>query len=78
MPAPHGYSTATLDDFVGHDFGASAPVTIGQDRINGFADVTGDKQWIHVDVEHSRVESCCGSRRKRSRSAVHPYQWRTS
>ena len=51
MPAPDGYSTATLKDFVGHDFGASAPVTVGQARIDGFADVTGDHQWIHVDVE---------------------------
>ena len=53
MPAPAGYSTATLKDFVGHDFGASAPVTVGQDRIDGFADVTGDHQWIHVDVERA-------------------------
>jgi acyl dehydratase len=60
MPAPNGYSTATLGDFIGHDFGASAPVTIGQDRINGFADVTGDDQWIHVDVERAKAESPFG------------------
>jgi acyl dehydratase len=60
MPAPAGYSTATLRDFVGHDFGASAPVTVGQPRIDGFADVTGDHQWIHVDVERARAESPFG------------------
>ena len=60
MPAPDGYSTATLKDFVGHDFGASAPVTVGQDRIDGFADVTGDHQWIHVDVEKAKKHSPFG------------------
>ena len=60
MPAPAGYSTATLADFVGHDFGAAAPVTLGQLRIDGFAEVTGDHQWIHVDVERARAESPFG------------------
>jgi acyl dehydratase len=60
MPAPAGYSTVTLRDFVGHDFGASAPVVVGQDRIDGFAEVTGDHQWIHVDVERARAESPFG------------------
>jgi len=27
---------------------------IDQDRVNGFADVTGDHQWIHVDVDRAR------------------------
>jgi acyl dehydratase len=61
MPAPAGYSTATLRDFVGHDFGAGDPVTVGQPRIDGFADVTGDRQWIHVDVARARAESPFGS-----------------
>jgi acyl dehydratase len=60
MPAPAGYSTATLRDYVGHDFGISAPVMVGQPRIDGFAAVTGDNQWIHVDVERARVESPFG------------------
>ena len=60
MPAPAGYSAATLRDFVGHDFGASAPVVVGQPRIDGFAEVTGDDQWIHVDVERARAESPFG------------------
>jgi acyl dehydratase len=28
--------------------------TIEQDRVNGFAEVTGDHQWIHVDVERAK------------------------
>ncbi len=60
MPAPAGYTTATMRDFIGHDFGGSTPVVIGQPRIDGFADVTGDHQWIHVDVERARAESPFG------------------
>ena len=29
-------------------------LVIDQDRVNGFADVTGDHQWIHVDVERAK------------------------
>ncbi|TXI12004.1 MAG: MaoC family dehydratase [Novosphingobium sp.] len=29
---------------------------IDQERVNGFADVTGDHQWIHVDVERATRE----------------------
>lgn len=36
---------------VGADLGSSEWVTIDQDRIDGFADATGDHQWIHVDPE---------------------------
>ena len=31
--------------------------TVDQDRINRFADVTGDKQWIHTDLTKARIES---------------------
>ena len=34
---------------VGRDLGASDWVTIEQDRIDLFAEATGDHQWIHVD-----------------------------
>lgn len=29
-------------------------LAIEQDRVNGFAEVTGDHQWIHVDVERAK------------------------
>jgi acyl dehydratase len=60
MPAPQGYSIRTLRDFIGHDFAASAPITVDQDRINTFADITGDHQWIHVDVARAKAESPFG------------------
>ncbi|WP_018178832.1 MaoC family dehydratase [Jongsikchunia kroppenstedtii] len=38
---------------IGEEVGPSDPVTIEQDRINAFADATGDHQWIHVDTERA-------------------------
>ena len=29
-------------------------LTIDQERVNGFAEVTGDDQWIHVDVDRAK------------------------
>ena len=40
------------------EFGDKIEVT--QDMIQGFADLTGDHQWIHVDVERSQKESPFG------------------
>jgi acyl dehydratase len=34
----------------GRDLGHSSWLEITQDRVNQFADATGDHQWIHVDV----------------------------
>lgn len=42
-----------LPDLVGQELGSSPWLTIDQDRINAFADVTGDPQWIHVDAERA-------------------------
>jgi uncharacterized protein len=38
----------------------SEPVQVTQDMINRFADLTGDHQWIHVDVERAKKESPFG------------------
>lgn len=35
---------------VGQDLGTSSWLTVDQDRIDKFAEVTQDRQWIHVDV----------------------------
>ena len=48
-------------DAVGHDLGVSEWIAIDQDRINSFAETTGDHQWIHVDVERARSESPYGT-----------------
>jgi acyl dehydratase len=38
---------------VGEELGTSEWLTIDQERVDTFADATGDHQWIHVDVERS-------------------------
>ncbi len=46
----------SLDDVraaLGEDIGPTDPMTITQERINAFADATGDHQWIHVDPERA-------------------------
>jgi len=50
----------SIDDavsLVGQELGVSDWLEIDQKRINDFADVTGDHQWIHVDVERAKTES---------------------
>jgi len=54
------YSMATAPQFVGRELGASDWVTVDQDRIDAFAACTGDRQWIHVDVERAKRESPFG------------------
>lgn len=39
---------------VGAHLGYSEWLLIDQDRVNLFADATGDHQWIHVDVERAK------------------------
>ncbi len=41
---------------IGQEIGVSDWLQIDQDRINTFADATGDHQWIHVDVEKAAAE----------------------
>jgi acyl dehydratase len=43
-----------LKGLVGQQIGTSAWLTIEQDRIDGFAETTGDHQWIHVDPERAK------------------------
>ncbi|MCX7149470.1 MAG: MaoC family dehydratase [Rhodocyclales bacterium] len=45
---------------VEQEIGISDWMLIDQERVNAFADVTGDRQWIHVDVERSKRESPFG------------------
>ena len=43
-----------LKSLVGQDLGSSEWLEITQERVNTFADATGDHQWIHVDVERAK------------------------
>src|ERR1700761_7670461 len=47
---------ADLPNLAGQEVGVSDWVTIDQDRINKFADATGDHQWIHIDVARAAKE----------------------
>ena len=44
----------------GRHLGYSDWVEITQERVNQFADATGDHQWIHIDVERAKAESPYG------------------
>ena len=47
----------TPADLIGQEgtkLGPTEWLAIEQDRVNGFADVTGDHQWIHVDVARAK------------------------
>ena len=59
--ALEGFSLATIQEFIGRELGVSEWMTVDQERINQFADCTGDHQWIHVDVERARRESPFGT-----------------
>jgi acyl dehydratase len=43
-----------LSGAVGEHLGWSEPLTVTQERVDQFADATGDHQWIHVDPERAK------------------------
>ena len=43
-----------LTDAVGEELGSTDWLEITQERVDAFADATGDHQWIHVDVEKAK------------------------
>jgi acyl dehydratase len=45
-----------IQGLVGQEIGVSDWLEITQDRVNRFADATGDHQWIHVDIERATKE----------------------
>ena len=45
----------------GQTIGPSEWREVTQEDINSFADLTGDHQWIHVDVERAKTESPFGA-----------------
>lgn len=54
----------SVDDAVaaiGEELGVSRWVDVDQGRIDAFADVTMDHQWIHVDVEKAKAQSPYGA-----------------
>ncbi len=47
---------ADVASLVGQEIGVSDWVQVTQERVNQFAEATGDFQWIHVDVERANRE----------------------
>jgi len=47
-------SAKELTDAVGEEIGVGPWVQITQEMVNAFAKLSGDNQWIHVDVERAR------------------------
>ena len=45
---------ADMQPMVGQEIAISDWITITQERINQFAEATGDHQWIHVDAERAK------------------------
>ena len=62
MTAPSRTTTtiAELPGLAGQQLGTSDWFEVTQERVNTFADATGDHQWIHVDVERAKAESPFG------------------
>ncbi|MGH0036250.1 MAG: MaoC family dehydratase [Myxococcota bacterium] len=53
-------SISELKNHIGKRLGPSPWTEVGQERIDRFAEATGDRQWIHVDAERAAVESPFG------------------
>jgi acyl dehydratase len=54
---PNVLTLSGIDEVKGHvgqDLGVSEWHTVTQEEIDQFAQVTGDDQWIHVDVERAK------------------------
>ena len=55
---------SSIDDavgLVGQELGVGEWKKIDQKRIDAFADVTEDHQWIHIDVDRAKTESPYGT-----------------
>ena len=50
-----------LGGLVGREVATSDWLLVTQERIDAFADATGDHQWIHVDTERARAETPFGA-----------------
>ena len=48
-------SQETLPGLVGRELGRSSWIDVPQERIDAFAELSGDRQWIHVDTERART-----------------------
>lgn len=57
----HIASVEELRSLAGQEIAVTDWFTVNQERVNQFAEATGDHQWIHLDVERSKKESPYGT-----------------
>ena len=57
----HIASVEELKTLIGQEVAVTDWFPISQERVNLFAEATGDHQWIHLDVERSKKESPYGT-----------------
>ena len=50
-----------LRQSIGKEAAAGAWLPVTQEMVEQFADLTGDRQWIHVDIERAKRESPFGA-----------------
>lgn len=51
------FTLSEIDQYVGKELGVSNWTMVDQSRIDQFAECSGDRQWIHVDVARAKQES---------------------
>jgi acyl dehydratase len=61
MPPVIVETILSLKEFVGREIAVTDWLVMTQDRIDRFAETTGDQQWIHVDRERAEKESLYGA-----------------
>jgi acyl dehydratase len=61
MSAVRPLDRASYQALVGREIGISGWLTVGQEMIDGFADLTGDRQFIHVDPERAEATPLGGT-----------------
>jgi acyl dehydratase len=61
MPPLVVQTPLALKDFIGREIAVTDWFTVTQERIRQFAEVTEDRQWIHVDRERAQKESPYGT-----------------
>jgi acyl dehydratase len=61
MPAFEIENLSTLSAHCGQELAVTDWITITQERINQFAEITEDEQWIHTDPQRAASESPFGT-----------------
>jgi len=61
MAEPIIVEPAEMKNYLGKELGVSDWVEVTQEKINLFADATGDHQWIHTDPEKAKELSPYGT-----------------